>query len=204
VMLAVGHVALQLALFPHDTLRKPVAAARRAETVPPAAASPQRALPAPARTARPRSTRAARFPQCSDAGVGRLLSSVSGRPPREILVAAPFFDGPQLAWQGGVRVIAGPYHRNGAGILDIVSALAGADEREARRILDRRRAEFIVLCAGGSPTLALGRRDARGLTARLLRNDVPSWLEQVPVARGMDRRLGIFRIGHAAETPAVR
>jgi hypothetical protein len=112
------------------------------------------------------------------------------------MVLAPYFDGPQIAWEAGARIVAGPDHRNGQGMIDIVDAFTGRDH-ESKRIVDERQVDFVVLCTTYPSARALAMRNPEGLAARLLRNQAPPWLEPLPAR--IDPRVKVWRVlgGHA-------
>ncbi len=133
---------------------------------------------------------------CSYAGLGPVLAAAAGRDAGELVVMTPMYDGPQLVWEAGVRVVGTPYHRNAAGILDTDAALAGTDEETARRVLDERGVDFVVVCPGGSSLVGMARSYPGSLAARLARGEVPSWLEPVAAPGGPDRAVAAFRVRH--------
>ena len=88
---------------------------------------------------------------------------------------------PALIVHSHHRGIAGPYHRNGRAIADVMAAWSG-DDTAARTILKRHQATLVAIC--GTPTEAeiYARRNPQGLHARLSAGHVPHWL--APVAAG--------------------
>lgn len=77
-------------------------------------------------------------------------------------------------------VVSGHYHRNTAGMLDVIDAFM-AEPEAARAIVERRQARYIATCAGDYET-ALWLKDApNGLLARLMRGEAIAW------ARPLDR-----------------
>ncbi len=55
------------------------------------------------------------------------------------------YSGPELAWRTGLGVMAAPYHRNEAGILD-ADRIFLAPPDDARRIMEERDVAYIVMC----------------------------------------------------------
>lgn len=183
VTLAVGHLAVSLALMP--------AASRRPANAP---AYDRNTKGSGAAAVGGRFSDALRYPQCNYAGLGAALSAYVRRPATDLLVLAPFFEGPQVAWQARLRVVSGPYHRNGPGILDTVTALSGSDDAVSRDIVGRRGVDFVVLCVAAPSTLALARADRRSLAARLLLRRPPEWLVPLRLRAHLDRRLRVWRV----------
>lgn len=79
------------------------------------------------------------------------------------------------------RGLAGPYHRNGRAIGDVMTIWAGNDAT-ARPLLARHGATHVALCGLGGEGAIYARRAPDGLHARLSRGAVPAWLVRVPLA----------------------
>jgi len=92
------------------------------------------------------------------------------------------YPGPELAWRTGLGVVAAPYHRNEAGIVDADGAFLAPPE-EARAVIDDRRVGLIVLCLvergrGGHDWYV----DAGGpgsLYGRLASGQPPAWATRI-------------------------
>ncbi len=78
-------------------------------------------------------------------------------------------------------VVAAPYHRNEAGILDTFRFFNGALD-EANAIADARGIDYVVTCPALPEMngIDLGVEDT--LLRRLASGDLPDWLEDVPTA----------------------
>ena len=76
------------------------------------------------------------------------------------------------------RMIAGGYHRNGAGIRDVVMLFAGPTSG-AREIVVRRRIDYVVFCPETPESLRWAHFGPNGLSAELNANRPPEWLEPV-------------------------
>jgi len=90
-------------------------------------------------------------------------------------VAAFVDQGPAILARTGDGVLAGPYHRDAAGILDTYALFAGSDPRA---VLDRRRIDFVMTCTA-APDWEFYRAHAagtEGLVARLASGQTPGWL----------------------------
>jgi len=115
---------------------------------------------------------------CDWPGLARYLASAS----IQGTVLTYIFPGPELAWRTGLGVIAAPYHRDEAGILDVDRAFRGSAEA-ARAIVEDRDVGVIVLCLveqgrGGHDWYA----NAGGPGSfydRLAGGDPPDWLRRI-------------------------
>jgi hypothetical protein len=76
------------------------------------------------------------------------------------------------------RALAGPYHRNGRVIADVMHAWAGRPE-DGLAVARRYGATYVVTCGLNSEAQGYLRRAPGGLYASLLRNRPPSWLRPV-------------------------
>jgi hypothetical protein len=94
------------------------------------------------------------------------------------IIANPIDTGPFiLAWTPH-SVIAGPYHRQSRGLSDIIAVFKGSPA-EAEAIIRRRLIDYVVVCEG-SPEIGLYEPEADSTMARLIRGDIPRWLEPLP------------------------
>jgi len=146
----------------------------------------------------PRRTAGLSRVQCSYAGLGNVLAGLSHRKPSDLIVMTTMYDGPQMAFQAGTRVVGSPYHRNGTGIMDTDTVMAGPDEKAARRVLDTRGVDYLAICATGTTASVMLENAPEGLVARLVRGDIPPWLRPVPLPRSLDRGLGVYRVVHGS------
>jgi hypothetical protein len=91
------------------------------------------------------------------------------------------------------RAIAGPYHRNAQAILDVHHAFRGSPET-AHEVMKRHGATMLLLCPGMSESTIYAAQAKQGFYARLIRSEVPDWLERVPLPKGSPfllwRRIG--------------
>jgi hypothetical protein len=98
---------------------------------------------------------------------------------RSRIILNPVYWGAELIYHSRHRVIATPYHRNGAGIAESHAAMAATDDYIARAFIERRGVDLVALCRSGiSPTWD-SISDAGSLYRRLLAGNPPPWL--VPV-----------------------
>ncbi|QLC22589.1 AcrB/AcrD/AcrF family protein [Parasphingopyxis sp. CP4] len=98
---------------------------------------------------------------------------------------------PRLIVMTRHRGIAGPYHRNGAAMLDVFYGLRG-DENRLRETIARYDIGYILICPGMSGEVHYGRDDPGSNYARLLAGDVAAGLE--PVSLPDDSPFMLFRV----------
>jgi hypothetical protein len=89
------------------------------------------------------------------------------------------------------RSIAGPYHRNGPAIADVMKAFRGSPE-QARTIIGRRHADYVMICPNMSQATVFMAAAPRGFYAQLERGQVPGWLQPIPLPK--DNPLRIWRV----------
>ncbi|MFM7028175.1 MAG: AcrB/AcrD/AcrF family protein [Chakrabartia sp.] len=95
---------------------------------------------------------------------------------------------PRLIAMTPHKAIAGPYHRNGAAILDVFSAFRGDPDR-AQRIIRAHHAGYVLICPGmaeGNNHLKAG---PKGFLAQLQKGQTPDWLEPMPLPADSPFRL---------------
>lgn len=100
--------------------------------------------------------------------------------------------GPRLIAITHHNGVAGPYHRNGAAILDVHHAFTGPASG-FRTIAARHGASYLLICPNMAETTVYRARSARGFYAQLHRGQVPKWLEPVELPRNSPFRLWRIR-----------
>lgn len=98
------------------------------------------------------------------------------------IIMAPLNFGPELLYFTQHQVVAGPYHRNTAGLLDAFDFFGGSGDTQARDILRQRGIRYVLSC----PT------DRQPIPARqqaLAQGKAPEWLIPLPLPEGQDLRL---------------
>ena len=100
---------------------------------------------------------------------------------------------PLLAYRTPYHFVASPYHRAGLAFQDQFDAMTTLDDKEALRILQRRKAAFILLCTKQRPP-TLGPKNPRALEARLRAEENPEWLEPVPLPAPFDETFRLLRL----------
>lgn len=91
--------------------------------------------------------------------------------------------GPRLITVTHHRAIAGPYHRNGAAILDVHHAFDGPPD-QARAIAKRHGATLLLVCPYLAESTIYRSRSPNGFYAQLERGRRFDWLEPVPLPKG--------------------
>ena len=116
--------------------------------------------------------RAMRFSAQEDCGHEPAMAALKTLPPGRI---AAFVDqGPAILAYTGDAAIAGPYHRDSAGILDSYAIFAGADPRA---VLQKRGINYLMSCRA-APDWDFYRARG-GLIAQLAARQIPTWLTLV-------------------------
>ena len=90
---------------------------------------------------------------CPIISLSEYLNEPNGWGDQERTIMAFVDFGPELLYRTSHRVIATPYHRNAAGIVDTHRVLSDSTDEEARRILQQRQVDLILVCQT-SPTEA--------------------------------------------------
>jgi hypothetical protein len=86
--------------------------------------------------------------------------------------------GPRLIAVTHHDAVAGPYHRNDTDIVDTMRAFRGTAD-EARRTVDRRGIDYVLICPNLSETTIYASQAKNGFYVQLVRGQVPAWLEPV-------------------------
>ncbi len=99
--------------------------------------------------------------------------------------------GPLILAETPHSVLAAPYHRNTAGILDSVAALTGTPG-EAEAIIRRRGIAYLALCISSNEMAERRAANPANLFDALKRGEVPDWLERV--TGSADAATQVFRV----------
>jgi hypothetical protein len=78
------------------------------------------------------------------------------------------------------RGIIGPYHRNQQQIADSMMLFRG-DAANARRLLDKYRADYLMTCPNMSQATIYSSEAPKGFYVQLEKGQVPAWLQPVPL-----------------------
>jgi hypothetical protein len=114
------------------------------------------------------------------------LRPVAQQPPGLVLT---FVDlGPRLITVTRHDAIAGPYHRNGPQILDVMRAWRG-DVANAHATIERYRVDYVLICPNLSESTIYRAEASRGFYAQLASGKAPDWLQRVPLPRDSPYRM---------------
>jgi hypothetical protein len=114
------------------------------------------------------------------------LRPVAQQPPGTILT---FVDlGPRLIAVTPHNAIAGPYHRNGRQIVDVMRAWRG-DAAYARRIVARYRVDYVLICPNLSESTIYRSEAPRGFYVQLVAGKAPGWLVPITLPRNSPYRM---------------
>jgi hypothetical protein len=90
--------------------------------------------------------------------------------------------GPRLITVTHHTSIAGPYHRNGDQIADVMNAFRG-NEAQAHRILAKYRSDYLLVCPNMSSATIFRAEAPNGFYTQLSKGQVPAWLTPVPLPK---------------------
>jgi hypothetical protein len=88
--------------------------------------------------------------------------------------------GPRLITVTHHDAVAGPYHRNGRDIIDVMRAFRGSAEN-ARATVERRRIDYVLICPGLSESTVYASQAKGGFYTQLAAGKAPAWLTPVPL-----------------------
>jgi hypothetical protein len=96
--------------------------------------------------------------------------------------------GPRLITVTPHSAISGPYHRNGAQIVDVMHAWRGTPEN-ALATVRRYRVDYVLICPNLSESTIYRAEAPGGFYAQLAQGRVPDWLAPVPLPQGSPYRM---------------
>ncbi len=118
---------------------------------------------------------------CRVKDIAAQLGDPRGLGARPQIVLAPIDDGPELLYRTRHGVVGTAYHRNQAGILDTFDIFAVLDDDGARRLVNRRGVDLVLVCIGsGARNIYSSGTRTDGLYRRLAEGREPPWLRPVP------------------------
>jgi hypothetical protein len=88
--------------------------------------------------------------------------------------------GPRLITVTHHDSVAGPYHRNGQQIADVMNAFRGS-EAQAHRLIAKYHSNYLLTCPDSSTTTIFMAETPKGFYGQLQRGQVPKWLTPVPL-----------------------
>ena len=109
--------------------------------------------------------------------------------------------GPRLIAVTHHDAIAGPYHRNGRDIAEVMKSFRSTADY-AKSVIDRRHIDYVLVCPGISESTIYASEAPGGFYMQLMRGQVPSWL--APVSLPKDSPLRMWRVVRASGSSAPR
>ncbi|MFQ5955104.1 MAG: hypothetical protein ACE5JZ_08590 [Kiloniellales bacterium] len=132
---------------------------------------------------------------CPLPAMARYLDDRDGWGDRERTILALMDFGPELLYRTRHRVIATPYHRNGAGIIDTHRFMTATDEAVARGLAESRRFDLVLTCRSPVEAAAFAADHGRPtLYQRLRAGEHPPWLRQVALPPHLADRFALFEV----------
>ncbi len=126
---------------------------------------------------------------CSLGSLSQFLNDPTGYGDRPRTILTRMYFGPQLLYRTPHRVIATPYHRNVAGILDTLAIINATDPEDAYGMLIARDVDLILLCSQTKERPAPG---GTNFHDQILNNQLPEWLREVPLPPRVDKPFRLF------------
>lgn len=105
--------------------------------------------------------------------------------------------GPRIIATTHHSAVAGPYHRNGATILDMHHAFDGPGDG-FRAVAARHHATYLLICPNFPEGTIYQARSPKGLYASIVRGEVPAWLHQVTLKTALTLPYTLYRIEYSA------
>ncbi|WP_308515301.1 AcrB/AcrD/AcrF family protein [Sphingomonas flavescens] len=84
--------------------------------------------------------------------------------------------------------VAGPYHRNGQQIADVMNFWRGP-EAQAHRIVQKYRSDYVLSCPNSSTTTIFAAEAPKGFYVQLQQGKLPAWLKPVPLPKDSPFRM---------------
>jgi hypothetical protein len=96
--------------------------------------------------------------------------------------------GPRLIAVTHHDAIAGPYHRNGQQIADVMNAFRGSAD-QAHRLIAKYRSNYLLTCPKSSTTTIFMSETPTGFYGQLERGKIPNWLQPVQLPKDSPFRM---------------
>jgi hypothetical protein len=96
--------------------------------------------------------------------------------------------------------ISGPYHRNGEAMLDVIHAFRGSAD-EAHALIKKHGATLLLICPGSSESTIYKSETPKGFYVQLSTNQIPDWLEPVPLPPSSPFKLWRVITGESQSSP---
>ena len=125
---------------------------------------------------------------CLQEGVFTTLETL---PKGRILASADF--GPMILNQTGHSILQGNYHRNQEGIQQAID-LWLSEAGETQSLLTASGSDYVMTCPADAETRLMSAHDPEGFAARLKRNEIPDFLENIPFESEARSPAKLYRI----------
>ena len=125
---------------------------------------------------------------CQQEGVFTTLETL---PEGRILASADF--GPMILNQTGHSILQGNYHRNQDGIRQAIG-LWLSEAGDTQSLLAASGIDYVMTCPADAETRLLSGHDPEGFAARLKRNEIPDFLENIPFESEAKSPAKLYRI----------
>jgi hypothetical protein len=129
------------------------------------------------------------------------LQTLDELPPATIFTLVDL--GPRLIAATHHSAIAGPYHRNGAAILDVHHAFDGSPDN-FRAIAQRHGARYFLYCPDFPEGTIYQARSPQGFYSQIVRGRIPKWLSPVPLRTAAAMPYILYRIDYSGLIGAAR
>ena len=135
-------------------------------------------------------------PDCDLQPVLPMLADPDGTGVRPRLIASFVFFGSELLFRTQDGVLAGPYHRDRGGIMDVYALFSAPDDAAALAVVRRRGVDLILICPHTLEqqlySEPLAGTDRTAFIDRLAEGLAPAWA--VPVTLPAGSALRLFRV----------
>jgi len=102
------------------------------------------------------------------------------------------YSGPELLYRSHHNVVATPYHRNTASIVDTIRFLRGKSDGPAKALAQKRQIDLVLICPA-DPEASNYRKEA-GLLVRLEAGQPPSWLGEVLLPADLGQNFKLYQV----------
>ena len=96
------------------------------------------------------------------------------------------------------NAVAGPYHRNGEQIADIMKAFRGDETQAHAIIVDKYHADYLLTCPNNSSTTIFAAEAPKGFYTQLAKGEAMAWLTPIPMPANSP-----FRMWKVAPSPKL-
>lgn len=113
------------------------------------------------------------------------------------------YSGPELLYRTQHKVIATPYHRNTAGIVDTIRFLGAIDEGGPKNLVKKRDIDLVLICPGDPEADNYRRPEgAATLLMRLEAGRPPPWLKPIALPVALNAKFKLFQVTPGVTTGA--